>query len=142
MFARRPHRILAPLSLAALVAFGACNSDEAPTEPGHTPSSVKLFVDSVEVSANLALAQGATTRVEVRFYDAHGDQITGIEDHHHTALVFTPSTLATTDSVPGYHFFVDVTAQNAAGTGTVMAGYGHDVDADDLTFGPFPVTVP
>jgi len=141
MVARMTRRSLAAVMFAAVAVLGACSDDEAPTEPGHTPSSAKLFVNDVDVSANLALDAGGTTRVEVRFYDHEGDQIVGIENEHHTALVFTPNTLATTAAVPDSNFKVDVTAQAGAGAGTVMAGYGHDSAADQLTFGPFTVTV-
>ena len=121
----------------------ACSSDETTApETGHTPASVKLFVNDVDVTADLVLAADATTRVEVRFYDDHGDLITGIEEHHHTAMTFTPSTLAVAASVPDHNFQLDVTAQSTSGAGTVMVGYGHDAAADELTFGPFTVTVP
>ena len=39
------------------------------------------------------------------------------------------------------HYAFDVTAQAGAGTGTVLVGWGHEAAADDLSFGPFPVTV-
>jgi len=134
-------RLVLPV-LALAVTLAACGDDPAaPAEAGHTPASVKLFVNDVDVTANLVLAAGAVTRVEVRYYAADGDLITGIEDHHHTALVFTPPTLATTADVADHNFQQDVTAQGSAGTGTVMVGYGHDAAADELTFGPFPVTV-
>ncbi|HEX5005162.1 MAG TPA: hypothetical protein VFV65_07585 [Gemmatimonadales bacterium] len=131
---------LLPLAVVTLSLAG-CESDEPAAPESHTPESAKLFVNDVDVSADLLLAAGAMTTVEVRFYDAHGDQITGIEDHHYAGLVFTPTALATAVGQVDAHFFLDVTAQAAAGTGTVMVGYGHDVDADELAFGPFPVTV-
>jgi len=43
--------------------------------------------------------------------------------------------------VTDHRFQWDVTAQGAAGTGTVMVGFGHDDLADEDSFGPFPVTV-
>lgn len=136
-------RLLILPALALTATMGACSDDPAaPAEESHTPASVKLFINDVDVTASLVLPAGAVTRVEVRYYADDGDLITGIEDHHHTALVFTPATLATTADVVDFNFRQDVTAQPGAGTGTVMVGYGHDAAADELTFGPFPVTVP
>lgn len=134
---------LALLPLAALaLTLSACDSDEpAAPEGGHTPASAKIFVNDVDVSANLELAADATTIVEVRFYDDEDEEITGIEEHHYAGLVFTPTTLAVAAVQADAHFFLDVTAQSDAGVGTVMVGYGHEEAADELTFGPFPVTV-
>ena len=129
-----------PLAAVALT-LSACDSDEPAAPEGHTPESAKIFVNDVDVSANLELAGDATTIVEVRFYNDEDEEITGIEEHHYAGLVFTPTTLATAAVQADAHFFLDVTAQSAAGTGTVMVGYGHEEAADELTFGPFPVTV-
>lgn len=132
---------LAPVALAALALLGGCGEDEAPTEHSHTPASAKLYVNDVDVSANLLLTAGATTRVEVRFYHDDGDEILGTELDHYAALNFTPGTLATPVILVDNHYAFDVTAQAGAGTGTVLVGWGHEPAADDLSFGPFPVTV-
>lgn len=131
---------LLPVAVLALV-LGGCNSDEAAAPANHTPASAKLFVNDVDMTANLVLPAGAVTQVEVRYYAMDGDPILGIEAQHFAGLTFTPDTLATPAAVVDQHFFFDVTAQAAPGTGTVMVGYGHDVAADELSFGPFPVTV-
>ena len=119
-----------PLSflLAATVAAIACGSE---TEPeGHTPAAAKLFVAGQEITPNLVLARGQTVRIEVRFYHDDGDLITGIEDHF-AGLSFAPSALATVVRVAGTNFSFDVTAQNAAGSGTASVGYGRDAAADE-----------
>jgi hypothetical protein len=127
------------LLTAALVAT-ACGDE--PTSHGHTPASAKLFAAGQELTPNLVLTGGQTVRIEVRFYHEDGEQITGIETDHFAGLSFAPATLATVTPVTGQHFFFDVTVQNAAGSGTVTVGYGHDAAADELSFGPFQVTVP
>jgi hypothetical protein len=43
--------------------------------------------------------------------------------------------------VDGENFQKDVTAQADPATGTVMVGYGHDEQADELEFGPYDVSV-
>ncbi len=139
---RKMVHLMAIPMLALALGVGACNSDEAAAPAhSHTPASAKLFVNDVDETANLTLAAGAVTRVVVKFYAADGDEITGIEADHYAALAFTPGMLATAVEDAAAHFEFDVTAQVAAGTGTVTVGWGHEASADDLTFGPFPVTV-
>ena len=128
-------------ALLAALAFAACDDDETGPEEGHTPVGAALFVDGVDRSDELLLPAGGTVRVEVRFLDDEGEVITGIEDEHHAGLTLTPATLGTVASVTDQNFQKDVTAQATPGTGTVMVGYGHEDDADELSFGPFDVTV-
>jgi len=129
------------LSLVLALFVAACDSNEAPPEEGHHPHSAALFLDGVDVTDDLVLPAGETVRVEVRFYDDVGNQITGIEDEHFAALTFTPSTLATTADVDGNHFLKDVTAQGEIAEGTYSIGYGHDAAADEESFGPYAVRV-
>ena len=133
--------LLLPAAALALT-IGGCSSDEAAAPHDHTPASAKLFVNDVDVTANLVLPAGAVTRVVVKFYHDDGDEILGTELDHFAALNFTPVALATTAGLVDSHFAFDVTAQAAPGAGTVNVGWGHEAVADDLTFGPFPVTVP
>ena len=97
-------------------------------------------MDGADVSAGLILVSGEPVRVEVRFLH-DGAEITGIEEDHHASLTFTPATLATVAAVDGQNFQKDVTGQAQPETGTVMVGYGHDEAADELSFGPIPVSV-
>jgi hypothetical protein len=128
-------------SMLIALTLVACGGDETDPEEGHTPNDAQLFVAGVDVTSGLQLPLGETVRVEVRFVDAEGQPITGIEDEHHTALSFSPEDLATTASVEGANFQKDVTASSTPGTGTVRVGYGHDEAADELEFGPFDVVV-
>jgi hypothetical protein len=123
------------------LAVAACGGDEAPPEEGHHPHSAALFIAGNEVTDPLVLPAGETVRIEIRFFDDGGDEITGIEAEHFATLTFDPATLATTQDVDGQHFQKDVTAQGDIGTGNYTVGYGHDEAADEESFGPFPVTV-
>jgi hypothetical protein len=127
--------------LASLTIVACGDDDETAPEEGHTPHGAALFVYGLDASAGLVLAAGSPVRVEVRFVDDQGGVITGIEPDHHSALTFTPAELASVTSVTGHNFQKDVTSQSTPATGTVMVGYGHDEQADELSFGPFPVTV-
>ncbi len=125
--------------LAALM-FAACGDDETAPEEGHTPDDAALFVNGTEVTDGLVLPAGGVVRVEVRFLH-EGEVVTGIEGDHHAGLTFTPGTLAAVAGVTDHNFQKDVTGQASPGVGTVMVGYGHDEAADELSFGPFPVSV-
>jgi hypothetical protein len=128
--------------VAAITVLGACSSEETAPEEHATPVDAKLFIQGTEVTPDITLPAGQTVRVEVRFLDANGDVIVGLEDEHYTALTFSPASLAATAAVTGQRFFVDVTVQAASGAaGTVTVGFGHDALADEGTFGPFDVAI-
>ena len=135
-------RLMAVSAAALALTIGGCSSDEAAAPHDHAPASAKLFVNNVDVTANLVLPAGAVTRVVVKFYHDDGDEILGTELDHYAALNFSPGALATTAGVADTHYAFDVSAQAVAGTGTMLVGWGHDALADELSFGPFPVTVP
>jgi hypothetical protein len=124
----------------AVLALAACGDDETSPEEGHTPDDAALFVNGTDVSDGLVLPAGEVVRVEVRFLH-EGEVITGIEGEHHASLTFTPATMAIVASVTDHNFQKDVTGQAEPVAGTVMVGYGHDEAADELSFGPFDVTV-
>jgi uncharacterized repeat protein (TIGR04052 family) len=132
--------VAAALALAALV---ACSSDESPSEGHGDPESVKLIdvASGAELPVPYQLPSGATTRVEVQFFDADGELINDyIASDHYTDLVFSPGAFATQADVTGERFQRDVTVAGAVGsTAAVTIGYGHEVAADERVFGPYDV---
>jgi hypothetical protein len=138
---RRTTSIPAVLVLGLGLALAGCGDDETGPAHDHTPASAALFAGTQDVTSDLRVRAGQVLRVQVRFFDDEGNEITGIEDDHQTRLVFTPADLVTTADVAGRNFQKDLTAGAASGTGSYTIGYGHDEDADELTFGPHPVTV-
>ena len=77
-----------------------------------------------------------------KLFGPTGTELTpDIESDHYASLTFAPGTPGTVRAVAGKRFTLDVTTQNAAGTGSVTVGFGHDVQADEASFGPFAVTV-
>ena len=125
------------------VAVAGCSDDEAPAGSHGTPATVRVFnvADGSELTEPLQLPAGATTRVEVRFYDADGTLLNqDLAAEHHTSLTFAPAEFATAAEVTGEVFQRDVTVAASGGaTATVTVGYGHDVAADERSFGPFDV---
>ena len=139
-------RFLLSRGLAAIVALSlvaACSSDESPSSEHGDPESVKLIdvASGDELPVPYQLPSGATTRVEVQFFDADGELINdAIASDHYTNLIFSPGTFATQADVTGERFQRDVTVAGAVGsTATVTIGYGHEVAADERVFGPYDV---
>ena len=134
--------------MLAVTAFAftasACSSDED-TGGGHdSPESVKLFNAATheELPTPYTLPSGSTTRIEVHYYNAHGDDINDqLIAEHFTSLTFDPGTFATVSSVTDAKFQRDVLVNAEPGaTAQLSVGYGHDEAADSRTFGPFEVT--
>lgn len=124
-----------------LTGLTACSNDQTGPDEAHSPADAAVFLDGVDMSQGLFLGAGETVRLEIRFYNRQGQEITGIADDHFAALTFLPAGLATVADVAGEHFRKDVTGGAELGTGTYLIGYGHDEAADELAFGPFDVTV-
>ena len=126
-----------------LFTLAACSDDEAAPSGHGTPVSTKLFdvATGSELPAPYQLPAGATTRVEVRFYDADGGLLNAeLEASHFTSVTFTPAEFATVADVEGQKFQRDVTVTAAAGaTAALAVGYGHDAAADEESFGPYDV---
>lgn len=138
-------RVLKLILATTAFAFtlSACSDTEAPA--GHsTPESVKLFdaETHTELPQPYALPSGTTTRVEVHYYDADGEDINDeLIAEHFTSLTFDPGTFATVTSVTDAKFQRDVLVNADPGaTSQLTVGYGHDEAADSQSFGPFTVT--
>ena len=88
------------------------------------------------------LPSGTTTRVEVVFFNADGDNINSeLVAGHFASLTFDPATFATVAGVTGEKFLFDVLVHADPGTAAAATvGYGHDEQADERSFGPYTVT--
>lgn len=141
MKARALKLIIATTAFAFTLA--ACSDTEAPSGH-HSPESVKLF----DAETNTALPEpytlpsGTTTRVEVVFYDADGEDINSeLVAEHFSSLAFDPASFATVTGVSGEKFQFDVLVNADPGTtADATVGYGHDEAAGERSFGPYPVT--
>ena len=129
---------------AAAFTLAACSSNEAPPETHPEPVSARLFdaTTHTELPQPYVLPSGATTRVDVHYYDVDGADITAdLIAEHFSSLTFTPGSFATVATVAGVRFEHDVTVDAAAGAASeLLMGWGHDELADELSFGPYPVT--
>jgi hypothetical protein len=138
------HPALLPVSrlslVGALLLAAACGSDETAPAEDHTPATYNLIVDDVPQAAPYALTAGQTSRVQIKFFNAAGEDLDDVEADHFAGLTFNPIALGTATRLADHHFQFDVTAPSA-GSGTLQVGYGHDDAADEKTFNPVAVTV-
>ncbi|MGH7497410.1 MAG: hypothetical protein ACREL3_00990 [Gemmatimonadales bacterium] len=128
--------------MAGLLSVTACSDSSglAPNGP-LTPVSAAVEVNGTISLDNTLLLAGSTAPAEVKFYRSDGQEITGIEGESFAKITFSPSTIATATDVPDEHFHKTVTAGSQPETGTMTIGYGHTEAADELSFGPYTVTV-
>src|SRR5215203_2541439 len=138
------HPVLLPVTrlslVGALLLAAGCGGDEtAPTED-HTPATYNLIVDDAPQTAPYVLTAGQTTRVQIKFFNAAGEDLDNVEASHFGGLTFSPASLGTATRLADHHFQFDVTAPSV-GSGTLQVGYGHDDAADEKTFNPVAVSV-
>src|SRR3954466_5592889 len=119
------HPALLPVSriflAGALFLAAACGSDETAPVEDHTPASYNLIVNDVPQTTPYVLTAGQTSRIQIKFFNAAGDDLDNVEAEHFGRLTFSPTSLATSTRPSSGHFQFDVAAPNL-GTRTVQAG--------------------
>src|SRR3954454_12205593 len=129
------------ISLAgALFVTAACGGDETAPVENHTPATYNLIVNDVPQTSPYLLPAGQTSRVQIKFFNAAGDDLDDVEAEHFGRLTFSPISLATATRLADHHFQFDVTAPNV-GSGTLQVSFGHDDMADEKVFSPVTVNV-
>ncbi|HSJ76845.1 MAG TPA: hypothetical protein VK899_11830 [Gemmatimonadales bacterium] len=127
------------MSLAGALLLAACGGDETAPVEDHTPATYNLIVNDVPQTSPYALTAGQS-RVQIKFFNAAGDDLDDVEAEHFGRLTFSPTSLATATRLADHHFQFDVTASNP-GSGTLQVGFGHDDTADEKVFSPVNVNV-
>jgi hypothetical protein len=101
-----------------------------------------LAPDGREIAGPFRLVAGWPNELEVRFVDAGGNDIEGLEVEHRTRLDWNPAGVVVMDTVSGEPFRRRLRLLRPCGPhGTLTVGYGHTPFADEIRFGPFPVVV-
>ncbi|HEY4647587.1 MAG TPA: hypothetical protein VIG95_00720 [Gemmatimonadales bacterium] len=138
------HSALAPVSrislVGALFLAAACGSDETAPVEDHTPASYNLIVNDVPQTSPYVLTAGETSRIQIKFFNAAGDDLDNVEAEHFGGLTFSPTSLASATRSADHHFQFDVTAPNV-GSGTLQVSFGHDDAADEKSFNPVTLNV-
>lgn len=126
---------LSVLGLGAALVVSACGSNESTTGPDeHDPARVTWIVDGDTLTGDtLYLPAGQVVTVRGIFYNFSDSSLDDVEGQHWSKLTFVPGTLATAAVDVAHHYSHTVTVSNAAATGTVDVGFGHDSLADEHT---------
>jgi hypothetical protein len=96
----------------------------------------------VEITPLPSFASSWPTRVEVRFHDAAGREIQGLEHRHRVELHWREPGAVALLPVEGQPFQWDVRVSDpCAERREFVVGYGHIPNADERMFGPIPVSV-
>jgi len=138
------HPALSPVSrisfLGVLLLSAACGGDETAPAENHSPATYNLIVNDVPQTSPYVLTAGETSRIQIKFFNAAGDDLDDVEAEHFGLLTFSPTSLATATRLADHHFQFDVTALNV-GSGTLQVSFGHDDTANEKTFTPVTVNV-
>jgi hypothetical protein len=125
---------------AAAGLLAACGGDETTGTEDHTPTTYQVLIDGVAATAPYTFTVGQTSRVQLKFFNAAGDDLDDVEDSHFGGLTFNPTSLVTATRVSDHNYQFDVIG-NTEGSGTVTVSYGHDAAADEHTLPVATVTV-
>jgi hypothetical protein len=131
-------RTLLPFAALTTVVT-ACSDNEAPPDEDHTPVSYTIQVNDLPVSEPYTFGSG-TVRVRIKFFNAGQHDLDDVESSHFAGLTFEPASRATAVRLADHHYQFDVTG-GAPGAGTLQVSYGHDEQADEVTFEPAAITV-
>jgi hypothetical protein len=132
-------RMLPWLTIALTTAL-ACDSTESNGPDDHTPASYQILVAGALRTAPYGFTAGQTVRVQLKFFNAAGEDLDDVESTHFAGLTFAPGTLATVVVVAGHHYQFDLTA-GAVATGTLTVSFGHDAAADEKVFSAVAVAI-
>lgn len=116
----------------------ACSDSEAPAED-HTPATYNLIVNDVQQTAPYILPAGQS-HVQVKLFNAAGEDLDDVEATHFAGLAFDPTSLATATRLSDHHFQFDVIT-TTAGSGTLQVSFGHSEDTDEKAFDSVAVSV-
>src|SRR3954464_15962939 len=79
--------------VGALFLAAACGSDETAPVEDHTPASYNLILTHVPQTTPYVLTAGETARVQIKFFNAAGDDLDDVEAEHFGGLTFSPTSL-------------------------------------------------
>jgi hypothetical protein len=125
---------------AAAGLLAACGGDETTGTEDHTPESYEVLINGVTATPPYIFTVGQTSRVQLKFFNAAGDDLDDVESSHFGGLTFNPTSMATVARVIGHNYQFDVTG-NTEGTGTMTPRFGHDEAANEHTLESAEVNV-
>jgi hypothetical protein len=129
-----------PLAMAGGLLF-ACGSDETAAPPDHTPTTYSLIINGVPQEAPYSIQASHQVVVQIKFFNAAGEDLDAVEAEHFGGLSLNPTSLGTVTPLTDHHYQFNLTTSATPGSGTLTVSFGHDEAADEVTFDPAPFTV-
>jgi hypothetical protein len=121
--------------------LSACGSDEKAAPPDHTPTTYSLIINSVSKEAPYSVQASHQVLVQIKFFNAEGEDLDAVEAEHFGGLSLNPSSLGTVTPLTDHHYQFNLTTSATPGSGTLTVSFGHDEAADEVTFDPAPFAV-
>lgn len=129
-----------PLTVAGGL-LSACGSDEKAAPPDHTPTTYSLIINSVPQEAPYSIQTSHQVVVQIKFFNAEGEDLDAVEAEHFGGLSLNPTSLGTVTRVTDHHYQFNVITSATPGSGTLTVSFGHDEAADEVTFDPTPISI-
>ena len=129
-----------PLAMAGGL-LSACGSDQTAPPPDHTPTSYNLIINSVPKAAPYSVQASHQVVVQIKFFNAEGEDLDAVEAEHFGGLSLNPTDLGTVTRVTDHHYQFNVITSATPGSGTLTVRFGHDESADEVAFDPAPISI-
>jgi hypothetical protein len=126
--------------LALATACGGGSDTTAPAAD-HTPTTYSLIVNGIPKTAPYTLLTKQQVTVQIKFFNAAGEDLDAVEAEHFGGLTLNPASLGTVTRVTDHHYQFIVAASPTPVSGTLTARFGHDESANEVSFDPAPVEV-
>jgi hypothetical protein len=136
-------RLLAvvPTALLGGMLWGCGSDEQQAVLPDHTPTRYNLIINSVPATAPYKLKTKGTYKIQIKFFNKEDEDLDDVESEHFGGLRLSPGDIGSVTRVSDRHYQFDVVTGPNPVTGTLQVTFGHDEQANEVTFDPEPVTV-
>jgi len=139
---RKPAVVFLFVLLALATACGGGGDATAPAAPpDHTPTTYKLIVNGIPKTAPYSLATKQQVTIQIKFFNAAGEDLDAVEAEHFGGLTLNPASLGTVTRVTDHHYQFLVATSPTPVSGTLTVSFGHDEPANEVSFDPAPLEV-
>jgi hypothetical protein len=137
---RKPAVVFLFVLLALATACGGGGDATAPAAPpDHTPTTYSLIVDGIPKTAPYSLATKQQVTVQIKFFNAAGEDLDAVEAEHFGGLTLNPASLGTVTRVSAHHYQFLLATSPTPVSGSLTVSFGHDEPADEVSFDPAPL---
>jgi hypothetical protein len=137
------HKPFVPFLFVLLALATGCGGGSDSTAPAadHTPTTYSLIVNGIPKTAPYTLTTKQQVTVQIKFFNAAGEDLDAVEAEHFGGLTLNPDGLGTVTRVTDHHYQFIVVASPTPVSGTLTVRFGHDESANEVSFDPAPLGV-